>query len=309
MADDPTVFTLLSAVAAQGAGTGVPFGGAGGAQVHVYSAAGSSCTVLIQGSQDNSVWITLVTLTDPAAAPAGFVYQGVAFPYMRANVSAYVSGTITAKAVALDESPGHWAPVTYVAATSGALTVDNLTDSGLTATRVPYASTAGLLVDSSKMSYDDSYLTVPNLKNTAATATRVPFYGASKELDDDSTFVWDDTNKRLSATEFKGNHIMAASAKATDGAIAAAPATIFITKGSALGSSTVANPTATTHDGYRIKIVSTTAYAHVVSFNSGKINGGSLTTATFGAAIGNTLCVVAYQGVWYAVENIGVTIS
>ena len=71
MSNDPSVFTLLSAVTTTGAGSGVPVT-APGTKVYVYSAAGSSCTVLIQGSQDNSVWITLVTLTDPAAASAGF---------------------------------------------------------------------------------------------------------------------------------------------------------------------------------------------------------------------------------------------
>jgi len=263
--------TLLAGVITTGAGTAVR-PGSPGALVLVTSAAGSSCTVLIQGSIDNLVWHTLITITDPAAAPAGSAYQGAAWPYMRANVSARVSGTISATLSALDHNPGPWNSATAPSNTATAIACTSLTNSGLTATRVPFAGTGGL-------------------------------------LDDDAALVWDDTNKRLSATEFKGNHIMAPTAKLTDGAIASVPATYFITKGSALGSSTVANPTSTTHDGYRIKIVSTTAYAHVVSFNSGKINGGSLTTATFGAQVGNTLCVVAYQGVWYAVENIGVTIT
>jgi hypothetical protein len=261
----------LSAKAATGAGTAFPFGESKGVQAHIYSAAGSSCSVVIEGGMTSSgPWFPVLTVTDPSAT--GTAKQGVSWPWMRLNVSARVSGTISGYLRGLDTNPGPWNDATAPDNTATAIACTSLTDSGLTATRVPFAGTGGL-------------------------------------LDDDAALVWDDTNKRLSATQFKGNHIMTASAKATDGAIAASPATIFITKGSALGSSTVANPTATDHDGYRIKIVSTTAYAHVVSFNSGKINGGSLTTATFGAAIGNTLCVVAYQGVWYAVENIGVTIT
>lgn len=108
MANDNTVFTLLSAVTSTGAGSGVPFQSEG-ARVYVYSAAGSSATVLIQGSLDNSVWFTLATVTNPAASPAGEVWKGGAWPFIRANVSARASGTITAKAVALDEDPGAWA--------------------------------------------------------------------------------------------------------------------------------------------------------------------------------------------------------
>lgn len=108
MSNDNTVFTLLSAVTATGAGTGVPFLSAG-AKVYVYSASGSSCTVLIQGSLDNSVWFTLATVTNPAASPSGECWRGTAWPYIRANVSARASGTITAKAVALATDPGAWA--------------------------------------------------------------------------------------------------------------------------------------------------------------------------------------------------------
>lgn len=108
MGNDNTVFTLLSAVTSTGAGSGVPFQSAG-ARVYVYSAAGCSATVLIQGSLNNSVWFTLATVTNPAASPAGEVWRGTAWPYIRANVSARASGTLTAQAVALAEDPGAWA--------------------------------------------------------------------------------------------------------------------------------------------------------------------------------------------------------
>ena len=108
MSNDPSVFTLLSAVTTTGAGSGVPVS-APGTKVYVYSAAGSSCTVLIQGSLDNTVWFTLATVTNPAASPSGECYRGTSWPYIRANVSARSAGTITAKAVALSEDPGAWA--------------------------------------------------------------------------------------------------------------------------------------------------------------------------------------------------------
>lgn len=108
MSNDPSVFTLLSAVETAGAGSGVPVS-APGTKVYVYSAAGSSATVLIQGSMDNSVWFTLATVTNPGASPAGEAYKGSSWPYIRANVTTRASGTITAKAVALAEDPGAWA--------------------------------------------------------------------------------------------------------------------------------------------------------------------------------------------------------
>lgn len=96
------------------------------------------------------------------------------------------------------------------------------------------------------------------------------------------------------------------SAKSGDGAIASAPGTIFITKSSALGSSTLATPTATTHDGYLLRIVSTTAFAHVISVASGKVNGGTNTTITFtSGASGDSVTLEAYQGVWYVIGSRG----
>lgn len=108
MANDPSVFTLLSAVTTTGAGSGIPLSTAAGAKVFVYSASGSSCTVLVQGSFNNSIWFTLATITNPGASPAGEAWKGSAWPYIRANVSARASGTITAQAVALAEDPGAW---------------------------------------------------------------------------------------------------------------------------------------------------------------------------------------------------------
>lgn len=94
----------------------------------------------------------------------------------------------------------------------------------------------------------------------------------------------------------------------TDGAIALKSGLGIIKKASA-NALTLAAPVATTDDGKVLSIVSTTAFAHTVTFPSGKINGGSLTTATFGAAVGNAMRIVAYQGVWYTMDVKGVTVS
>ena len=85
---------------------------------------------------------------------------------------------------------------------------------------------------------------------------------------------------------------------------------VFITKASA-AALTLAAPTATTHDGVEIVIVSTTAAAHTVTVSTTGMNdlGTSAHVGTFGASKGNGLTLVAYQGDCYVTSNIGVTLA
>lgn len=80
----------------------------------------------------------------------------------------------------------------------------------------------------------------------------------------------------------------------------------FITK-AGVAAMTIADPTATTHDGVRLTFISTTANAHTLSnaagsgfFSSG---GGSKDIGTFGGAIGDGIVIEAYQGKWYIVPG------
>lgn len=85
--------------------------------------------------------------------------------------------------------------------------------------------------------------------------------------------------------------------------------TAILSKGTA-GAYTIANPTATTDDGKRLKITSTTAAAHVITdATSGFNNKGSSGTLTFGAAIGNSCTLFAYQGKWYVTSKVNVTVA
>lgn len=98
-----------------------------------------------------------------------------------------------------------------------------------------------------------------------------------------------------------------------DGAIAipAGSRTYFITK-AGVAAMTLANPTATTHDGVVLTFVSTTANAHTLDNSAGAgFNGGGAAKdiGTFGAAIGNYIQVVAYQGTWYVLSSTGVTLA
>lgn len=98
--------TLLSAVTATGAGSAVATRGVKSLRVHVYSAAGASATVLIQISVDGSAWNTVATISNPGTG--GELWVGPAAEYVRANVSARSSGTITAVSSTSDDERSQW---------------------------------------------------------------------------------------------------------------------------------------------------------------------------------------------------------
>lgn len=95
-----------------------------------------------------------------------------------------------------------------------------------------------------------------------------------------------------------------------NGAIAIQSSTVIITKGTA-AALTLAAPTAGVHDGVTILIISNTAAAHTVTNTSPGFNNGSTASdvATFGAAIGNMMMLMAYNGVWLAFDLHGVTLA
>lgn len=84
--------TLLNGVTATGASISVGTDSNKPAFVQVSGI--TSATVAIQGSVDNTTWATLTT----ALTADGIVTIATPPPYIRANVTTYVSGTIIAKA-------------------------------------------------------------------------------------------------------------------------------------------------------------------------------------------------------------------
>lgn len=96
---------------------------------------------------------------------------------------------------------------------------------------------------------------------------------------------------------------------AADGAITIENSVVVITKATA-AALTLAAP-ATAQNGTRIEIVSATAAAHTVTVATVGFNdlGAAGDVGTFGAAKGNGLSVVAYNGDWFVTSNIGVTIA
>lgn len=95
-----------------------------------------------------------------------------------------------------------------------------------------------------------------------------------------------------------------------DGAISVKTGIVFITKGTA-AALTLAAPTAGTDDGKELTIMSTTAAAHTVTNSSPGFNAGGAgkDVATFAAAIGNNMVLSAYQGTWYVVSQVGITLA
>lgn len=101
---------------------------------------------------------------------------------------------------------------------------------------------------------------------------------------------------------------------AADGAVGVVAGANAITKGSALAG-TLAAPTAGApeaggDDGAVIVIYSETAFAHVITCASVGFNGKAASgTLTFGAAKGNGVTLLARNGQWWVLSNVGVTVA
>lgn len=107
MPSQAAAWKSLDGATSTGAGIVSNFENTPGAQVHVYSTAGSSATVVVQGAMTSSgPWLTLCTITNPSAT--GEACKGTAWPYMRGNVTARSSGALTASFQSLTYDPGAW---------------------------------------------------------------------------------------------------------------------------------------------------------------------------------------------------------
>ena len=95
---------------------------------------------------------------------------------------------------------------------------------------------------------------------------------------------------------------------AADGAITPVAGEVVLTKGSA-GAYTLAAPAS---DGFRLCITAGSAFAHVVTATDlihDGVTGGAKDTATFGAFVGSSLDLLAYDGKWHVVGKNVVTIA
>jgi hypothetical protein len=107
-----------------------------------------------------------------------------------------------------------------------------------------------------------------------------------------------------------GSHKEVVEIEAASGAINIKSGVAVVTLGSA-AALTLAAPLAGVDDGSVLTIVSTTAQAHTVTQTTPGFNGGGTASdvGTFGAAIGNSMQLVAYNGIWYTVALRNVTLA
>jgi hypothetical protein len=84
--------------------------------------------------------------------------------------------------------------------------------------------------------------------------------------------------------------------------------TVFITN-LGIAALTLANPVATTDDGKELLIVSESAYAHTVTENTTAFAPGGHKIGTFSAVVGDKIRLMAFNAVWYIIENVGVVLS
>jgi hypothetical protein len=89
--------------------------------------------------------------------------------------------------------------------------------------------------------------------------------------------------------------------------------TYVLTKGSAaaitLGAPTAGRPEQGGHDGFQIKFIAGSAWAHVVTAASLYNGTAGKDVATFGGALGDCLALEAYNGIWYVISSINITIT
>lgn len=87
------------------------------------------------------------------------------------------------------------------------------------------------------------------------------------------------------------------------------PASYLVQKGSA-AAITLAAPRPGLDDGKCIQFISTTAFAHVITA-TGLLKTGSaaVNTATFAAQIGAQVVFMAFNGLWFAQSQIGITFA
>jgi hypothetical protein len=105
----------------------------------------------------------------------------------------------------------------------------NLTVNSLTTTRVPYASTSGLLVDSANMTFNGTRLTVADLADSGLTAGRVVYVGSGSALVDSAALTFDGSALSVSAS-------LASATLASSGAFSAL---FFTNSGGAAASGTI----------------------------------------------------------------------
>ncbi len=187
---NPTT-TAISAVTTTTVSSAYDTSGATSVCVHFVSASTSSATDIVELTLNGTFWYTAISVSDPTSA--GSIVCGPAAKKIRftnTRVSGTLSTYFTTRTMSSDPLAAGWKSIALPSGTFGAVTGTSVTNSGLTSGRVPFASTGGLLADSSAFTGGASMVTVPSLTDSALTSGRVPFAGTAGLLGDASTFTF-----------------------------------------------------------------------------------------------------------------------
>lgn len=272
---DTYQLSASTATATGGSYVGLPSDGS--LHVHVFSASTSIATVLVEQSVDGSNWFAAQTVSNPSSTGAYLI--GPVAPYNRVRISAYSAGTVTALLSTGPNVATQWKSITAT---------DQIISAGGSDTQLQYNSNGSLA--GMTATWDGSTLA---LTGAATISSTLGVTGAVTGASFTGSLV--------------GGHQDTVAAMAVNGAIAVAPKTVFATKAGVLAA-TLALPTVTTHDGYELTVIATTANANTITTPAGGINGAS-TVATFGGAVGDFVTFVAYQGSWWVKAKLNVTLS
>ena len=282
-----TPTAAFSAKSSTGVSSDINTAGATSVLFHVTGSSSDRTVTFYQGLTAADATFASVTVASPSAAGEAWVCP--ATPHSNFAIASGSAGTVTVFI--------SWRTMAADPVGTGCHRINTFTGfSSATGTGVLSVSTGKTAAITGSLTFAGTDSTTMTFPTTNATVART------------------DAANTFTGTQTFSSPILSAQpivAKLTDGAIASAPGIIAITKGSALGSSTLATPTTTTHDGYLLTIVSTTAYAHVITVTTGKLNAAAVTTITFtSAAIGDSLTLIAYQGIWYKIASTGtITLS
>lgn len=174
----------------------------------------------------------------------------------------------------------------------------------------PTTALKGKLALTAADSAGDTTTTIVNASQAAARTYTIPDAGASASFVMTAGAQSIGGDKTFTGTLRAPEMFLPASADAAI-TIVAYSQSIYITK-AGVCALTLADPTATTHDGARLTIIATTGHAHTVSNAAGSgYNGagGGADVATFGGAAGDSMIIEAYQGKWYVISLRNVTLG
>lgn len=158
------------------------------------------------------------------------------------------------------------------------------------------------------------YVTNPSVADhTLTAASGVTFDGTNQSMTiprGSSCMVISLSTDRYAIHWSSGHVQVVASAGAISIPYYADVCSVVITGGSATAA-TLAAPTAGVHDGKIMVITAGTAQAHTVTQTTPGFNNASTSgdVATFGGAIGDSMVIMAYNGVWNTISLRNVTLA